>query len=78
MWFKNINTGHIWEILDEQLQGELQKNPNFEEVESPVKPNTSKQNNPTKDFTCDICDKTLKNDKALKAHKRMAHKDGDE
>lgn len=83
MWFKNIQTGHIWEITDEKLQEELKKNPDFEIVESPVKEKTSKRNNPnqTKDMKCEVCEKICKGQRSYTQHKRMAHgieKDGDE
>ena len=75
MWFKNINTGHIWEIMDEKLQEELKNNSNFEQVESPVKPKTSKRNNPNqaKSMECDICGRICKGQRSYTQHRRMAH-----
>lgn len=83
MWFKNIKTGNIWEISDEKLQKELLAHADFEEVESPVKPKTSKRNNPnqTKDMECEVCGKICKGQRSYTQHNRMAHgieKDGDE
>lgn len=71
MWFKNKSTGHVWEILDEQLQQELLNKPHFEQVESPVESESSNSNK------CGTCEKEFKTPKALKAHVRMMHKDKD-
>ena len=83
MWFKNIKTGHIWEIVDENMQEELKGNPDFEQIESPLKPKPSKRNNSnqTRDMKCEVCGKVCKGQRSYTQHMRMAHnvekKDGD-
>lgn len=85
MWFKNINTGCVWEIMDEETQKQLKKNPNFEEVDSPVetkKDTSDKRKNPnqTKTMICDVCGRECKGQRSYTQHRRMAHgieKDGD-
>lgn len=79
MWFKNIKTGHTWEIVEEKLQEELKGNSDFEQVEAPK---TFSRNNPnqTKNMECEICGKVCKGQRSYTQHKRMAHenkKDGD-
>lgn len=86
MWFKNTETGHIWEVDDEQLIKDLKAKDHFEEIESPVKDkstkSSSKRNNPnqTKTMECEICGRKCKGQRSYTQHKRMAHdieKDGD-
>lgn len=90
MWFKNINTGLEWLILDEKKIEEMKKNPNFIEIEKPLsskkkdkKEETSKnkRNNPnqTKTIKCEICGRECSGQRSYTQHKRMAHgidKDG--
>lgn len=91
MWFKNTQTGHIWETIDEQFIKELQAKDHFVEVDSPIKEKeeedksakpSSKRNNPnqTKTMECEVCGRECKGQRSYTQHRRMAHgieKDGD-
>lgn len=87
MWFKNINTGLEWLILDKKKIEELKSNPNFVEVEKPLpnkekgkeesekKKTSNKRNNPnqTKTIECEICGRKCHGQRSYTQHKRMAH-----